>query len=246
MAISIGERVRLLIGIALVCWMATVGEAQDFKTEVGVRSAWPSVMPGENAVTRKIRRVLDGVTEMDFEETPLYEAIDYLRDLHGIEIQLDARALDKVGIGSDTPVTARCRGISLRSGLNLMLVTTDNQLTFTIWNEAVLITTYSAEPAQCRVYNVAELLGANASAKELVTAVSAAIATPNSRAVQITPYGPLLIVSGDQRSHDQLAQLLEAMKTSLDPNRPGATRLEVPPTVEVKTESGSSIPSSER
>ena len=42
--------------------------------------------------------------------------IDYLKDYHKIEIQLDKKALDDVGIGSDTPVTKNLKGITLAVG----------------------------------------------------------------------------------------------------------------------------------
>ena len=60
-------------------------------------------------------------TKMEFTETPLQDAIDYLRDLHGIEIQLDTKALEDAGIGSETPVTRNLHGVSLKSGLRLLL-----------------------------------------------------------------------------------------------------------------------------
>lgn len=99
-------------------------------------------------------------TRMDFEETPLDEVVDYLKEFHGIEIQLDTKALDEVGIGSDTPVTSRVRGISLRSGLRLMLKAIDPTLTYAIQNEVLMLTTREAaeENLVTRVYPVADLV----------------------------------------------------------------------------------------
>ena len=56
-----------------------------------------------------------------FIETPLCDVIDYLKDHHHIEIQLDNKALGDVGIGSDTPVTKNIKGTTLRSALRLLL-----------------------------------------------------------------------------------------------------------------------------
>ena len=67
------------------------------------------------------------------------DVIDYLKDLHGIEIQLDSKALEDAGIGTDTPVTRKLKGISLRSALRLMLGALD--LTYIIKDEVLLITT---------------------------------------------------------------------------------------------------------
>ena len=70
---------------------------------------------------KKIDDALKSPTQLEFVETPLTDVIDYLKDYHKIEIQLDKKALDDVGIGTDTPVTINLKGISLRSALRLML-----------------------------------------------------------------------------------------------------------------------------
>jgi hypothetical protein len=87
----------------------------------------------------KILSALRDKTEIEFLETPLAEVVDYLKDFHGIEIQLDRRALEDVGIGEDTPVTRNLKGISLRSALRLIL--RDLELTYVLENEVLLITT---------------------------------------------------------------------------------------------------------
>ena len=54
---------------------------------------------------KKIVRELDKPTTLEFIDTPLTDVVDYLKDLHGIEIQLDRRALDEAGIGNDVGVS---------------------------------------------------------------------------------------------------------------------------------------------
>ena len=44
----------------------------------------------ESPAERKIREALRQPTQIEFVETPLKDVIDYLKDLHHIEIQLDA------------------------------------------------------------------------------------------------------------------------------------------------------------
>ena len=99
-------------------------------------------------------------TQMDFEEVALDEVVEYLEDLHGIQIELDVKALDEIGIGSDTPVTSKVRGISLRSALRLMLRRIDPTLTYSIQDEVLMITTKeaAAENLVTRVYPVADLV----------------------------------------------------------------------------------------
>lgn len=109
---------------------------------------------------QEILKQLDEPTRMDFEETPLEEAVEYLSEYHGIDILLDRRALDTIGLGEDTPVTTRVKGISLRSGLKLMCKSIDPALAFTIENEVLVLTTREVmeENLTTRNYPVADLV----------------------------------------------------------------------------------------
>ena len=106
----------------------------------------------------KIRKALDEPTNLEFVETPLTDVIDYLKDLHGIEIQIDNKALEDAATGTDTPVTRNLRGISLRSALRLMLGPLD--LAYVIKDEVLLITTKEKADAELvtKVYPVADLV----------------------------------------------------------------------------------------
>jgi hypothetical protein len=106
----------------------------------------------------KILAALDEKTELDFAEQPLTEVMDYLKQRHGIEIQLDVKALSDAGVGSDVPITRSIKGITLRSALKLLLGELD--LTYVIRNEVLMIT--SQDEAEhllsTRVYPVADLV----------------------------------------------------------------------------------------
>jgi uncharacterized membrane protein YgcG len=110
--------------------------------------------PAEKA----IRRELDKPTVLEFIETPLTDVILYLKDYHKIEIQLDQKALDDAGVGSETPITRNLRGITLKSALRLLLKELD--LTYLIDNEVLLITTRDEanQRLTTKVYPVADLV----------------------------------------------------------------------------------------
>ena len=60
---------------------------------------------------RKIEAELEKPTELDVLETPLQDIVDFLKRRHGIEIQIDRRALDEVGLDPSTlPITKRLKG----------------------------------------------------------------------------------------------------------------------------------------
>jgi hypothetical protein len=106
----------------------------------------------------KILAALDEQTELDFLEQPLNDVMDYLKQRHDIEIQLDTRALIDAGIGSDTPITRNIKGITLRSALKLVLGELD--LTYALRNEVLLITSKAQADNMLttRVYPVADLV----------------------------------------------------------------------------------------
>ncbi len=106
----------------------------------------------------KILKALDEPTEMDFVATPLKDVIEALKIRHGIEIQLDTKALTEASITPDTEVTKQLKGISLKSALRLMLQ--DLELNFIIDHEVLLITTEAKakEKVVTKVYPVADLV----------------------------------------------------------------------------------------
>ena len=107
---------------------------------------------------KRIEAALKSPTQLEFAETPLSDVIDYLKDYHQIEIQLDKKAMDEAGIGSETPVTKNLKGVSLKSALRLML--RDLGLTYVIQDEVLLITTQDVAETKvtARVYSVADLV----------------------------------------------------------------------------------------
>ncbi len=91
----------------------------------------------------QIELALDQQARLECIEQPLERIFKWLSKEHGINFELDRRALDDVGIGGDTPITVSVRGVSLRSALRIML--RELELTFLVQDEVVMITT----PEEC-------------------------------------------------------------------------------------------------
>ncbi len=127
-----------------------------------LREKYKSVdLANPGSAEEKIYDALDKTLEspIDHEETPLGDVVQQLRDLTGIPIQLDQKALEEAGIAPDTPVTGKLgAGISLRSALRLLLGNVD--LTYLIKNEVLLITTKEKAETNLvvKVYPVADLV----------------------------------------------------------------------------------------
>jgi len=127
--------------------------ARGTKKKAKVRRTRP-LRCGEEAILAALQEP----TSLQFIETKLFDVVDFLREKHAVQIHIDQRALNELGIPSDTPITLNLSGIPLRSGLELMLRELD--LTWTIESDVLLITT--AERAETllitKTYEVADLL----------------------------------------------------------------------------------------
>jgi len=115
-------------------------------------------LASQGASEMLITKALKDPTELEFIETPLQDVIDTLEDYHKIQIEIDTKALDDVGVPTDVPVTKSLKGISLRSGLRIMLGELD--LTYVIEDEVLKITTpeEAENKLSTKVYPVADLV----------------------------------------------------------------------------------------
>lgn len=114
--------------------------------------------PAGDAAEKRIEQALRSPTALDFVGVPLVDAIAYLKDRHGVEIQIDGYALAEAGITTSVPITRQLKGISLRSALRLIL--RDFDLTYVVQDEVILITSRqrSSNYLKTKVYPVGDLV----------------------------------------------------------------------------------------
>ncbi len=98
------------------------------------------------------------VQSLSYVEKPLNEVIDDIGEAYQINVRVDARALDTVGLVPDTPITLEIKNVSLKSALGLML--DELELTWIIKHETLMITTQEEANANLitRVYDVKDLV----------------------------------------------------------------------------------------
>jgi hypothetical protein len=89
--------------------------------------------------TRRILARLEDDTRMDFVEVPLHDVLEFLQAQHDMTIRLDESALEAAGIAADLPMTESVKGITLHSGLRLLL--SKGRLSYVIRDDAFVITT---------------------------------------------------------------------------------------------------------
>jgi hypothetical protein len=99
------------------------------------------------------RTSLDRVLpEMKFTGVTFGDAIDFVRDVAGVNIHVNWKALEAENVTADTPVNIRLRSVTLRKVLNLLLseASGSDTLTYSIDQGVVEITT--REIADKKVY----------------------------------------------------------------------------------------------
>ena len=209
----------------------------------------PEFLPRLSPNEQKILSALSDSTEVALTDTPLNEAINYLKDLHGIEIWIDNQSLNADGIASDQLVSLNISGIALQSALRLILEPL--LLTYVIEDDVLKITTQDAGSKRhvTRTYPVGDLFDSREEANELVEVIvsglgldlkekkaarpvlSAPAATPNG-ATQTKELGTIavsvkaraIVARQTHAVHDQIQQLLRDLREakSLVPTRPAA------------------------
>jgi hypothetical protein len=184
---------------------------------IGLRDADDSDLRAE----AKIREQLNRPTTMEFVDTPLQDAVDYLKDLHGIEIQLDTSALGDAGVGTDTPITGTMKGISLRSALRLLLGRMSTPLTTVIRDGVLLITTPKAERGMValQIYDVGDLVDDEDDIEALGKLLQTLLTPPGqpknkaaSESLLILGLHELLFVRAPINDQDEVARILGVIR----------------------------------
>lgn len=119
-------------------------------------------LPRAAGAALKIEAALGERTSLKAEDLSLDAFAALVKRRHGVEIQLDNRALTDAGlVGWDTRLSCDFNGISLRSALRLVLSQFD--LTYVVRYDALLITSETeAENAEVvRIYPVVDLVNAS-------------------------------------------------------------------------------------
>jgi hypothetical protein len=170
---------------------------------------------------------------LDFVETPLHDVANGLSEQLIVQIVIDQKRLEEAGLTLDMLITFQVRNITGKSALRLMLE--KHGLGYVLRDEVLLITSQEMAEAEqiVRVHNVRDLLeqlpvksivappvapGALSAEPEnsLVTLVMQTIDphswSPNGGEGMIQELGGLLVVSNNQRVHDNLESLLVKLR----------------------------------
>lgn len=173
---------------------------------------------------QKILHALDDKTECDFTETPLADVIEYFKDHHHIEIQIDVKALQDEAVDTSVPVTRSLKGLKFRSALRLILANLN--LAYVIRDEVLLITSRTEADAlmETRTYPVQDLLvrwpTGPLRVGELIQAVTSTVQPvtwdENGGPGSIQPLPGALVIRQTQLVHEELAELFATFRKAKD------------------------------
>ncbi len=202
--------------LASVCAVNSAGAQEPNAAQGAAAPTPPPAALGEE----KIRQALTMPATIEFIETPLADVVAFLKDAYNIPIEVEAAALDEVGLSPDVPVTRNLHEVSLRTALRVIL--RDLGLTYLVDDEVLLITTQeeAAQRPVTRVYPVTPLLPINATdADDLAQLVRETVLRRGARGglqPTVATYGPLLIVRDTEEAHDEVEKFLSRLATGLN------------------------------
>ncbi len=74
----------------------------------------PRHLLAEDESRAEILQHLDELTDLEFADTPLSDVVDYIKNKHQFEIQLDSKGLTDAAVDPSVAITRSVKGISLR------------------------------------------------------------------------------------------------------------------------------------
>lgn len=177
----------------------------------------PPVVEGDalrRATAARIEAALDKKTEIEFIDTPLSDAFDFLGDLHNIPIVFDERGLSDLKIDKDQPINKTLSNVTLESALEILLEPL--KLTWVVEDEVMKITSIENMERKLsqRIYAVSSI--DDEKTLERFADVLTAVVDPPSWDEQGGPgavrvFGGKLIVLQNARAHRKIADLIEKL-----------------------------------
>lgn len=169
---------------------------------------------------------LDKGTRLEFPNTPLRDALQFIADRHDFNMIVDERGVTEAGVSVEENVDIVLQGVSLRSALNILL--DPYELTYITKNDVLLITTKAraAKEVDSRTYYVRDMLPApNAEASDLVADLSRLLPLADDAngpplpglepvSAAIVPRGDRLLVTSTWAGHKRIEEVLRLLKAS--------------------------------
>ncbi|MDB5347130.1 MAG: hypothetical protein JWP89_5507 [Schlesneria sp.] len=171
-------------------------------------------LPRRSPKEEKILAALSRTTEVAFRDNDLTSALEHLKEMHEIEIWIDASRLDIDNLN----VTLEISDVPLRSCLNLMLEPLD--LAYFVEDDVLKVTSQeiAATKLITRTYPAGDLFSSSEEVIELTRVLETGLGLLQKSGVPnqliVSRKSQSLILRHSHQMHDQLLQLLRTLRES--------------------------------
>ena len=163
-----------------------------------------------------------------FSDRKLSEVVEDIAEQYKINVLVDHRALEEIGVTVNSPVTISIKNVKLKSALRYILKEID--LTYIYRDETLWITTYDGCEANLldRIYWIEGTAYDRDTLDDLIMLVQTTISPdtwealggPSTMSTSPNSGRPFLLVSTTRAVHDEIEQLLKELRDAnfnLDP-----------------------------
>lgn len=182
----------------------------------------PEFLPRPSAKEQSILDALNQPMEVALRDNDLPSALEYLKELHSIEIWVDSAQIN----AGEITVTLEAREISLRSCLNLLLV--PRGMAYLVEDDVLKITTREVAELTfvTRTYPAADLFETLEEADELTEVLECGLGLPLDegarRSLKISLKSRAIVARQTHQTHDRLLQILRDLRNARGDQVPGA------------------------
>jgi hypothetical protein len=152
-------RLTTILAFAVTCGLAVHSPTHAAPPPAASTAKKPTAAPQGKTVRQLLNQ---RIATVKFDETPLADAIDFLRDVSGANVHVNWRALEAAGIGKDAPVTTKLKHVSVRKALAVVLSQASPNAPLAYYNDGgvIEITTRALADEQqiVRTYFVGDLI----------------------------------------------------------------------------------------
>ncbi len=189
---------------------------------------------------REVEKKLNEVTAIKFQDQPLREILDQMRDSAGLNIVVDKQSLSNAGVDLNVPISIQLEGVTRKTALKYIL--RDAGLAFKVEDGLLVVTAGGADNNQKtrRVYPVADLIGEQGDAEDLIRVIRSTVGgprywapralpqpggqlvgpvvddsgNPEGGAVEYFAEGKSLVIHQTRELQEQIQELLEELRSS--------------------------------
>lgn len=162
----------------------------------------------------EIVKSLDEILNVDFNDVPLKDALNFIEASSQMEILIDDKALAEESISTDVNVNLTVNGLSKRKMFNHLLE--KFALDYVIKDEVLMITTMSEADRleEIRIYDTSPIPGLNSSdLSQMINQLFPEVSKDQKAAGKFFPQGrDRLIVRHNRRFHEKIVDLLEQLE----------------------------------